>query len=111
MKERPATRPTQAGAHEKARGHFENFKSRVNQLKDKNSMLHEVVNVLQLKSFCFDPFAEEDTGFARAPDGKLACQNSFYLSIRIHSSHSEDMRNGTLYRQYHQKCFEIESSC
>ena len=78
----------------------------MNQLKDKNSMLHEVVNILQLKSFCFDPFAEEDTGFALAPDGKPACQNRFYLSIRIHTSHSEDMINGTIYRQYLQRFLE-----
>ena len=106
MKEWPATRPIPADAHEKARGHFEDFKSQVNQLKDKTSMLHEVVNVLQLKSFCFNPLAEEDTGFARAPDGKPVCQNSFYLSIRIHPCHSEDMRKGTVYRQYLQKCFD-----
>ena len=62
-------------------------------------MLHEVVNVLQLKSCCFDPLDEEDTGFARAPDGKPACQNSFYLSVGIHASQSEDMGKGTVYRQ------------
>ena len=106
MKEGPATRPTPDGAHEKARGQFEKFKSQVNQLKDKNSILDEVVNVLQLKSCCFDPFDEEDTGFARAPDGKPACQNNFYLSIRFHPSHSEDMRKGTVYRQYLQRCVE-----
>ena len=87
------------GARKKARRHFEKFKSHVNQLKDKNSMLHEVVNVLQLKSYCFDPLDEEDTGFARTSDGTPACQKSFYLSVGIHASRSEDMRKGTLYRQ------------
>ena len=94
----PASCPV-LGAHKKARVHFEKFKSQVNQLKNKNSMFHEVVNVLQLKSFCFDPFAEEDTGPARALNGKPECQKSFYLSIRIHPSHSEDMRKCTVYRQ------------
>ena len=99
MEEEPATRSTPAGAHEKAKGHFDKFKSQVNELKDKDSKLHEVVNVLQLKSCCYNPFDEVDTGFARGSDGKYACQNSFYLSLRIHPSHSEDLRKGMVYRQ------------
>lgn len=85
-----APRPTAAEAHEKADESFQAFKLVISQHKDKKAVLHDVANFSQLESACLEPFDEAGADFVRTPDGKLKCQDTFYLSLGIQRSRTED---------------------
>lgn len=44
-------------------------------------MLQDVASFSQLESACSEPFDDGGASFERTPDGKLACQDKFYLAL------------------------------
>ena len=85
-----APRPTADEAHEKANEYFQAFKLETSQHKDEKAVLHDVASFSQLESICLEPFEEGSASFVRTPEGKLECQDAFYLSLGIERSVTED---------------------
>ena len=83
-------RPTADEAHEKADEYFQAFKFEISQHKDEKAVLHNVASFSQLESICLEPSEEGSASFVRTPAGKLECQDTFYLSLGIECSVTED---------------------
>lgn len=97
-----APRPTAAETNETIQESFQAFKLKISQRKHKKAVLHEVFSFSQLESACLEPFDEGGADILRSlggPDGKLECQDSFYLGLGIHYSRPEDKAAEMTYRE------------
>lgn len=53
----------------------------ISQRKNRNAVLDAIASFSQLESACFETLKEGGANFLRNPDGKLACQDKFYLAL------------------------------